>query len=232
MDAIAIDRPREPTWTGDFHKAWEGLKLFATIYSYGGKGIVTNRLKAGGTEPLNAGWGLNPSGLTAADTDTALFDPAPEARVAGTSSQQTTNANVPNDTYQDIATITSTSGGIIREYGQFDTAVAAPQTVTTAAIASGVTSVGVLANAGFPGSGTYYIQVDNEVMAVTGGQGSNTWTVTRAARGSTAAAHASGANIVGGEATTGGNLFFKGDFGAITLNAGDAIQFTSRTQFT
>lgn len=206
----------------------------ATVFSYGGKAITTNRLKGAGTEPLNCGWGLNPSALTSANTDTALFDPAPEARVAGTSTQQTTNANFPNDTYQVIATITASAARVIQEFAQFDTATAAPQTTLSAAITTAVqTSISVTSASGFPGSGTYMIQIDNEVMQVTAGQGTTTWTVVRGQRGSTAAAsHASGANVVGGESCSGGNMFLKGDFSAINLNGGDSIQFTSKCQFT
>ena len=205
----------------------------ATVFSYGGKGVTTNRLKAGGTEPLNGGWGLNPNALTSANTDTALFDPSAEARVAGASTQQTTNANVPNDTYQVVATLTASTTRAITEFGLFDTSVAAPQTTLNGAIGStGATSITVTSASGFPGSGTYYIQIDSEVMAVTGGQGTTTWTVTRGARGSTAATHANSAPVVGGEATAGGNMFMKGDFSVINLNSSDSITFTAQVQYT
>lgn len=202
------------------------------VSPYGGKAVTTNRLKAGGTEPLNIGWGLNPSALTAGATDTALFDPSGEARVAGTSTQQTTAANIPNDTYQVVGTITASTARIIQEVGLFDTSVAAPQTTLNGAINNLVTSLVVASAAGFPGSGTYYIQIDNEVMAVTGGQGTTTWTVTRGARGSTAASHSNSVNVVGGEACTGGNMFLKSDHGAITLNTGDSVQYTCKVQYT
>ena len=206
----------------------------ATVFSYGGKAITTNRLKGNGTEPLNAGWGLNPSTLTSANTDTALFDPSPEAKVAGTSTQQTTNASFPNDTYQVVATITASASRVIQEFGLFDTATAAPLTTLSAAITSSVqTTCSVTSATGFPGSGTYYVQIDNEVISVTGGQGTTTWTIGRGQRGSTAAAsHISGAFVVGGEACAGGNMFLKGDFSAINLNSGDSIQFTAKAQYT
>lgn len=208
-------------------------KLFATVFTYGGKAITTNRLKGSGTEPLNAGWGLNPSALTAANTDTALFDPAPESRVAGTSTQQTTNSSFPNDTYQVVATIQASSGRVIQEFGLSDTTTAAPQTTLSGAISSsGATSITVTSASGFPNSGTYYIQIDNEVLGVTGGQGTTTWTVTRGQRGSTAATHSNSVNVVGGETCSGGNMFLHADFAAINLNNGDSIQFTAKVQFT
>lgn len=208
-------------------------KWLATVFSYGGKGITTNRLKGSGTEPVNGGWGLNPSALTSAATDTALFNPAPEARVAGTSTQQTTAANIPNDTYQVVATIQASATRAITEFGLFDTTTAAPATTFSITVSTaGATAVTVAANAGFPGAGTYYIQADTEVMAVTGGQATNTWTVTRGARGSTSATHAAGGIVTGGEACAGGNMFLKGDFAVINLANGDSIQFTAKLQYT
>jgi hypothetical protein len=207
----------------------ERILKMATVFSYGGKAITTNRLKAGGTEPLNAGWGTGTG--TSAATDTALFSPASEARVAGTSTQQTTAANVPNDTYQVVATITAAGSRAITEFGLFDTATAAPQTTLNGAIAStGATSITVTSGTGLSNNG--YIQVDSEVMQITAGGGTTTLTVTRGARGSTAATHSSGAAVVGGEALAGGNMFMKGDFSVINLNTGDSIQFTAKLQYT
>lgn len=215
------------TWPEELGKA---LKLLATAFTYGGKGITTNRLLGSGTEPANAGMGTGSA--TASGSDTALFAPTAEARVSGTSSRQTTAANVPNDTYRLISTVTATGTPGVTEYGQFDTTVAAPTTTTTASATSAATSISVLSASGFPNSGTYYVQIAGEVLAVTGGQGTTTWTVTRAARGSTAAAIASGATIVGGESTNGGNMFIHANFSVINLASGDSIQFTSSLQYT
>jgi hypothetical protein len=56
-------------------------------------------------------------------------------------------------------------------------------------------SISVASATGFPASGSYTIQVDSEQMTVTGGQGTTTWNVTRAANLTTAAAHTTGAEI-------------------------------------
>src|SRR5579864_8113760 len=125
---VADERPRQ-SW-----RDW--IMEMATHMTYGGAAISTNRLNGGGTAPVNAGWGLNPGAATTAITDTALFDPAPEARVAGTFTQQTTAANVPNDTAQVVATITASSTRAITEFGLFDTATAAPQTTLGATIST------------------------------------------------------------------------------------------------
>jgi hypothetical protein len=60
------------------------------------------------------------------------------------------------------------------------------------------TSITVASAAGFPTSGPYYIRIDNEVMQVTGGQGTTTWTVCRTAvchLGTVSATHAAGATV-------------------------------------
>lgn len=56
-------------------------------------------------------------------------------------------------------------------------------------------SISVSSAAGFPASGSYTVLVDSEQMTVTAGQGTNLWTVTRAANGTTAAVHSTGATV-------------------------------------
>jgi hypothetical protein len=65
-------------------------------------------------------------------------------------------------------------------------------TTTTADPGAAGTTLAVTANARFPASGNYKIRVEDEVMRVTGGQGTNSWTVTRGIDGTTAVAHAIG----------------------------------------
>ena len=81
----------------------------ATVFTDSAKAVTTDRVKngdTGATEPNWVGWG---TGATAATvTATTLSTEAPEARVSGTSTQETTA--VSNDTYQVIGTITSTTG--------------------------------------------------------------------------------------------------------------------------
>src|SRR6516162_6350504 len=68
-------------------------------------------------------------------------------------------------------------------------------TTTTAARTAGQTTLHVASAAGFPASGNYYVRIANEVMQVTGGQGTTTWTVVRGRLGSPIATHASGATL-------------------------------------
>ena len=74
-----------------------------------------------------------------------------------------------------------------------------PKTTTrTSATTAGQTSITVGSAAGFPSSGNYYIRTldttaaNQEIMLVTGGQGTTTWTVTRAQLGTAPVAHPSG----------------------------------------
>ena len=57
------------------------------------------------------------------------------------------------------------------------------------------TTVTVASATGFPASGSYYVRIDDEVLQVTGGQGTTTWTASRGQLGTTAATHASGAAV-------------------------------------
>ncbi len=69
------------------------------------------------------------------------------------------------------------------------------QTALSASAASGDATISVLTAAPFPSSAQYRIRVDSEIMIVTSGAGSLTWSVTRGAEGTPAAAHASGATV-------------------------------------
>src|SRR5215472_4139583 len=69
-------------------------------------------------------------------------------------------------------------------------------TRTTAAVNGTVTTLHVASAAGFPASGSYHILIANEVMQVTAGQGTTTWTVARGQLGTApGVAHASGATV-------------------------------------
>src|SRR5215470_14883492 len=71
-----------------------------------------------------------------------------------------------------------------------------PKTTTmTATRTAGQLTIPVASAAGFPASGNYYIQIGSEVLQVTGGQGTTTWTVARGQLGTSAAPHASGSVV-------------------------------------
>ena len=71
------------------------------------------------------------------------------------------------------------------------------QTKLTAAVTAAATTIHVDAAtaAAFSTTGPFAIVVDNEVMSVTGGFGTTTWTVTRGTDGTTAAAHSSNSAV-------------------------------------
>lgn len=62
-------------------------------------------------------------------------------------------------------------------------------------INNSTTTVVVTSASGFPSSGSFIIIIDSELMLVTAGQGTTTWTVTRNIEGTTAASHTSGVTI-------------------------------------
>ena len=102
-----------------------GMPILATLQVNGGRGIVTGRLRAVGTEPLNIGWGTGAG--TTAGADTTLFTEVLVNMTAGgtdhtvgTSSQQTTTTT--NDTYRVTGTRTATASGTITNAGLFDAA--------------------------------------------------------------------------------------------------------------
>lgn len=198
-----------------------------------GREIVSGRLigtNPSQAEPKNLGWGTGAG--TAAASDVAPFTEAAEARVVGTSSQVTTTST--NDTYQVVGTLTSASGQTITETFLSDSASKPAATTLSASIAStGATSMTVTSASGFPGSGNYNIQIDSEILTVTAGQGTTTWTVTRGVNGSTAATHSNGAVVTGGNApgstaVTNGSLFIHASFTGLALNSGDSLTATTK----
>jgi len=68
-------------------------------------------------------------------------------------------------------------------------------TTTTAQRNATQTTIPVASAAGFPASGNYYIRIGSEVLQVTSGQGTTSWTVTRGQLGTSAASHPSGAAV-------------------------------------
>jgi Tfp pilus assembly protein PilX len=78
-------------------------------------------------------------------------------------------------------------------------------TTLLSAVNSTQTTINVVSTTGFPTT-SFRLRIDDEAMTVTGGFGTTTWTVARAANGTTAAAHASGQSVVQDDAGTSGEL--------------------------
>lgn len=224
--------------------------MAAATPTYSGRSILFNRLKGNGTEPKNLCWGSGAPAGDAANGDVNLFSPLTEARVVGTSTLLTTTQLA--DTYQVVGTITAAGTRAVTEVGLFDTATAlSPKTTVTGSLTNSETgSKVVAATTGFPGTGNFYCQLDNEVVVATVVDGTHLNLITRGVLGSTAATHLAGAVIVlGGDGgagtggatsaqtatvanTDGGNLFAHANFAVINLNLNDSITFTFKDQLT
>jgi hypothetical protein len=219
----------------------------AAVATYSGRSIIWNRLKGSGTEPKNLQWG--DSAVTAsAAANVNLFKPQTEARTAGTSTLATTAQLA--DTYQVTGTITAAVGAkTITEVGLFDTTTASPTTTLAASLTASATVVTIGSVSGFPTSGNYYAQVENETVLVAGAN-DTTLTITRGRLGSTSAVHAAAVPFtIGGDggaagsgatseqtatvnAAVGGSGFIHADFAGIALSVNDAINFTIIDQLT
>ncbi len=97
----------------------------ATKVVNGGLAIVTNRMKAAGTEPLNIAWGTGAG--TTAITDTTMFTEAKVDLTAGTTDHTVgtstrTTVTVTNDNYQVTGTRTATGAGTVTNAGLWDAA--------------------------------------------------------------------------------------------------------------
>jgi len=79
------------------------------------------------------------------------------------------------------------------------------ETTTTGAMTATQTTVSVASASGFPTS-SFHIRIDDEVMTVTGGFGTTTWTVTRGSSGTTAKTHVSGQTLVNYDAAPSGEI--------------------------
>src|SRR5206468_3506445 len=65
--------------------------------------------------------------------------------------------------------------------------------------------------------GTFRIRVDDEDMNVTAGQGTTSWTITRGANGTTAAAHSASAPVYWDDADTSGELSWNSTSKLLTI---------------
>lgn len=221
----------------------------AATNTWPGRTIIWNRLRGNGTEPKNMGWGTGTT-TGSANSNVNMFTPATEARSAATTTQIATTQL--GDTYQAVGSIICAGATkTITEFGIFDTTTLSPSTTNSNSLTTATTSITLGSSTGFPGSGNYYAQMGNgETVLVTGGQGTATLTVTRAALGSTAAVQAAGgAFTLGGDggananaglgaqtatvaAAQGGSMLCHADFAGIALSVSDSINFTLTNQLT
>jgi hypothetical protein len=79
------------------------------------------------------------------------------------------------------------------------------ETNLTGALNASQTSVTVASASGFPSS-QFHIRIDDEVMTVTGGFGTTTWTVSRGSSGTTAKTHVNGQTVLNYDAAPSGEI--------------------------
>jgi hypothetical protein len=212
-----------------------------------GRDILLDRFRnLGGTtyanEPKVVGWGLGGAAggpFTAAASDVAMFQEAPEARVSGTSSIVTTTTT--NDTYQVTGTITCTQGGgeTITEMLLADSASKpAVNTVAAGGVVGSAVSTTLNTGTNFSPGNNGYVQIRTEVMQVTAGSGTSALTVVRGANGSSAISTiaasdvVTGGNAPGSTVVTNGDMFLHASFSGIALSLNDQIAFTATVQLT
>ena len=89
-------------------------------------------------------------------------------------------------------------------------------TTLTSAITAAQTSLSVASTGGFPNS-QFKIRIDDEVMTVTGGYGTTSWTVTRGVSGTTAASHSSSQTVLWEDTTPTGELSWNASTKTLTV---------------
>jgi hypothetical protein len=212
----------------------------ASTATWSGRSILWGRMRGLQTEPKNIKWGTG-TVTGSANSDVALFSPATETGVVGTSTLVTTSFLA--DTYQVSGTLTCLVGAkTITEAILSDTVtLGGTTTVVGTSVSAAATSISVAAGASLIANA--YAQIDNEVVLVTA-INTNMITVTRGQLGSSAAIHAQNEVItVGGDggafanagaggqsgtvgAAQGGSAFAHADFAGIALSVNDSISFT------
>lgn len=211
--------------------------MAASVATFSGRSIIWNRMKGSGTEPVFQGWGTSSSVSNSANPNVNLFQPATESRATGTSSLASTTQLA--DTYKVIATQTCAGAAkTITEMGLFDASALSLTSTLSASLTAAATTMTLGANVG-PTAGSYYAQVENETILVTGAN-STTLTIARGQLGSTSATHVAGAAVTSGgdggagagagsgqtTLPTGGSMFCHADFSGIALNTNDSITAT------
>jgi hypothetical protein len=90
------------------------------------------------------------------------------------------------------------------------------------------TAISVASATGFPAASAFWIRIDDEVMKVTGGFGTTTWTVSRGVNSTTAAAHATSQSIIWDDADTAGELSWNATTKTLTVKGTIYIDGSAR----
>ncbi len=218
--------------------------------TFAGRSLLWSRMHGTGTEPKYIKWG-DSTVTSSANADVALFKPQTEAPATGTATVVSTVQLA--DTWQVTGTMTcAVATKTISEMVLSDTpTLSGTTTIAGTSETNATVTLTVTAGANLPTAGNFYVQTENEVQLVTGGQNTQTLTVTRGALGTTSVAHAIGVPVtfggdggatafgIGGQTTSaavtgsfGGSQFCHADFIGIGLAVNDSILFTVKDTLT
>ena len=167
---------------------------------------------------------------TAQASDEIVFGPV--ERITGAVSSYTTVTS--GDTFRCSGTFVFDEAQIVTNVGLFDVPTSAPIGYLLRQVNLNDTQVTISGYNNFPNNSyPFDIQVLSEVMTVVSGNGTDTWNVIRAVNGSTLTLNPIPAQteVVGGNGTTNGNMFFKSSFLQLTLDAGSTMEFIISLQF-
>jgi hypothetical protein len=218
--------------------------------TFAGRSLLWSRMQGTGTAPKYIKWG-DSLVTSSANADVALFKPQTEAPATGTNTVVSTVQLA--DTWQVTGTLTClVATKTISEMVLSDTpTLSGSTTIAGTTQSAAALSLTVGAGANLPTSGNFYVQTENEVQLVTGGQNTQTLTVTRSVFGTTATTHGIGVPVtfggdggatafgIGGQTTSaalvgsfGGSQFCHADFIGIGLAVNDSILFTVKDTLT
>ena len=164
-------------------------------------------------------------------SDQVVFGPV--ERLPGTVNSYTTTTS--GDTFKCSVTFVFDAAQVVSNVGLFDVPTSAPIGYLLRQVNLNDTQVVISGYNNFPNNSyPFEIQVLSEVMTVVSGNGTDTWNVIRAVNGSslTLSPIPTMTQVVGGNGTTNGNMFFKASFLQLTLDAGSTIEFNIYLQFT
>ena len=174
-------------------------------------------------------WGTGPA--TALATDETISDPlGSRIAISGTFIETDTVG----DTLLLQASLTASGSCTVTNLGVFTTQSSTALGSLATQLNPGATTVQLSGYSSFPGTFPFDVQALNEVLTVVTGNGTNAWTVVRAANGSPISTNVipAGTRLVGGNNTENGTMFLKTSFsGGLSLNAGDTLNFKINLQF-
>jgi Tfp pilus assembly protein PilX len=100
-------------------------------------------------------------------------------------------------------------------------------TTLSGAMDASQTTLTVASSVGFPAT-TFRIRIDDELLNVTGGFGTNTWTVSRGANGTTAASHSTSQTVTWDDANTIGMILWNATTKTLTVKGTIFIDGSAR----